>query len=270
MHEADPAKAIWTFQGFDPSSYDEILPRSMAPRSSTSVIERLVSELKLGAESLIIDAACYDASRSLPVSDRLGCRLVGVDISPHGANARRHNVADFGNGGRFAFVQGRLEGLPLADRLADLTWCTDAISCADAAVATRELARVTKRNGSVVLHATSATERLCAEERVWLFDVLGLNPESMDRCALESACASAGLEPRDHVRVGNQSLQSRLEHPGSGPSELLTVARLTELPQRYVAQWGELWYQRVLAWESWALYHSLGKLEDHVWLFRRP
>ena len=264
MGETDTSKAIWTFDGFDPSSYDEVLPRSMKPLSSSAVIEQLLSRVPLHAGSHIVDAACYDASRSLPLSDRVGCRLVGVDISRHGPDARRSAVTDFTNAGRLAFVQGRMEALPLADAVADLTWCTDAISCADCSSATRELARVTRRGGWVILQATSATRQLCPEERAWLFRVLGLADESMDLNSIERACAEAGLEIREHVRLGNQSLQSRLECPGSGPSELLTVARLTEYSGRYITEWGELWYQRVLAWESWALYHALGKLEDHL------
>lgn len=270
MDETDTSKAIWTFDGFDPSSYDEVLSRSMKPLSSNAVIEQFLSGVPLDAGSRIVDAACYDASRSLPLSDRVGCRLVGVDISPHGADARRSSVSDFTNAGRLLFVQGRIEALPLADAVADLTWCTDAISCADCSSVTRELARVTRRGGWVILQATSATGQLCPEERAWLFRVLGLAEESMDRNSIELACADAGLEIQERVRLGNQSLQSRLECPGSGPSELLTVARLTEYFERYIARWGELWYQRVLAWESWALYHALGKLEDHIWLFHRP
>lgn len=272
MDESDPSKAIWTFQGFDTSSYDEVLPRSMNPRSNSDVIGELVSRVPLDVRSLIVDVACYDASRSLPLSNRIGCRLVGVDISRHGADAPRtvNDDSTSQDPDRLLFVQGRMERLPLADGLADLVWCTDAISCAAVDATARELARVTRPGGWVLVHSTTATERLGAEERRWLFLVLGLAEESMDRSSLERAFADVGLALRDHERVGNQSLQSRLERPGCGPSELLTVARLTEYRERYVEQWGKVWYERVLAWESWALYHALGKLEDHVWLFERP
>jgi Methyltransferase domain len=269
MEERDPPKAIWTFQGFDPSSYDEVLPVSMAPRGGNEVIDELVSAVPLDTNSVIVDAACYDASASLPLSNRVGCRLIGVDISRHGLDARRAQVAEFANGGMLSFVLGRMEAIPLADGIADLTWCRDAMSCAPVSVASLELARVTKSGGSVMLHTTCATGRLCHQERAWLFRVLGLSEESMDRVAIEEACTAAGLTLAGHERVGNQSLQERLERPDAGPSELLTVARLTEYPGHYIARWGELWYQRVLAWESWALYHSLGKLEDHVWLFTK-
>jgi hypothetical protein len=150
-----------------------------------------------------------------------------------------------------------------------LTWCRDAISCAAASVAVPELARVTKAGGWVVLHTTCATKRLAEDERVWLYRVLGLAEDSMDRALLEQAGASAGLDLISHVRGENQSLQARLERAVAGPSELLTVARLTEFRPHYVAHWGEEWFERILAWETWALYLALGKLEDHSWLYRR-
>lgn len=111
MGETDTSKAIWTFDGFDPSFYDKVLSRSMEPLSTIAVIEQLLSNVPLDPGSKIVDAACYDASRSLPVSDRVGCRLVGVDISRHGADARRLAASDFTNAERLTFVQGRIEAL---------------------------------------------------------------------------------------------------------------------------------------------------------------
>jgi hypothetical protein len=70
----DTAKSIWTFQGFDFSWYDEPLPRSLDPRSSAQVLDELTAGLPLDAGSVIVDAACYDASESLPLCERLGCR----------------------------------------------------------------------------------------------------------------------------------------------------------------------------------------------------
>jgi SAM-dependent methyltransferase len=213
-------------------------------------------------------AACYDAGASLPLVERFGCRLLGVDLARHGFDARRRASADTALSGRLRYVQGHLEALPVATGTCDLVWCRDALSCADAGRTVRELARVTRPGGTVLLYTSCATPLLEPRARAELFAVLGLDTGSMDAATVEREAAQAGLALQARLRIGSQWLQHRLE-AGPTPADLLTLARLTEWPERYAAAWGETWYRRILAWHRWPIYQALGKLEGVLWVFRR-
>ncbi len=257
------AEQIWSFDGF-PTSYEVLLAASQNPLPS-SVLCEMADSLPLNPASIVVDVACGDASQSAPVAERFGCRLVGVDLSAHGPLHRRESDAAT----EVTFVRGRMQAIPLGDGIADLTWCRDALSCAPASETVPELARITRPGGSMLVHTTCATPRLEPCERRRLFDVLGLSADSMDEGTVARLYADSGLAVTRHVRLGNQSLQHRLEaDPAS--SGVLGVARLVECPERFIAEWGIDWYERILALESWSLYLALGKLEDHIWQLRRP
>jgi hypothetical protein len=260
---AETSRAIWTFEGF-PASYGKMLEESQGPVGPELMLE-LAARAGLSERSMVVDVACYDASTSLPLVERHGCRLVGVDLSTHGFEARRKAG---GVDPRLSFVQGRLEAIPLASGSCDLVWCRDALSTADCAAALRELTRIAKPAGAVLLHTTCATPLLEPGERAALFADLALDPASMDAAAVEAEAALAGLEPREHVLVGSQWLQHRLEKSPAAP-DLLNLARLAQWPERYTAAWGETWYRRILRWNQWPVYQALGKLQGHVWLFER-
>jgi SAM-dependent methyltransferase len=260
-------KALWTFAGF-PSGYEALLGASQQPLGRDAMLD-LAGEAGLTADSLVLDAACYDAGASLPLVERIGCRLLGVDLARHGFDARRRASGDPTLGGRVRYVQGRLEALPVATGVCDLVWCRDALSCAPCWAALGELARVVAPGGTVLLHTTCATPLLEPRERAELFAVLGLDAGSMDAPTVERTAAGVGLEVRRRVRVGSQWLQHRLEATPTA-DDVLALARLTEWPERYAAAWGEVWYRRILAWHRWPVYQALGKLEGVVWVLGPP
>jgi SAM-dependent methyltransferase len=241
----ETSRAIWSFEGFPPS-YGKLLGESQGPVGPDVLLE-LAGRAGLSERSVVVDAACYDASTSLPLVERFGCRLIGVDLGTHGFEARRKATDDPSAGGRLSFVQGRLEALPLASGSTDLVWCRDALSTADCAGTLRELARVARPGGTVLLHTTCATPLLEPRERAELLADLALDPASMDAAAVEREAAGAGLVAREHVRVGRQWLQRRLEKNPTG-TDLLSLARLTQWPERYTSAWGEAWYRRILRW----------------------
>jgi SAM-dependent methyltransferase len=261
----EASRAIWEFEGF-PAGYGRLLGESRNPVGPELLLD-LAGPAGLSERSLVVDAACYDASTSLPLVERFGCRLIGVDISARGVETRRAAVDDWRTGGCFSFVQGRLEALPLVGGCADLVWCRDALSVADCTAALGELARITRPDGTVLLHTSCATPLLEPDEREALFTDLALAPTSMEPAAVEREAARAGLLLQEHVLVGNQWLQHRLERNPT-PDELLKLARLIQWPERYAAVWGEAWYRRILRWHQWPVYQALGKLQGHVWVFR--
>jgi len=263
-HREATIRAIWNFEGF-PESYDQLVNASQRPAASDVVLQ-LAEQACLSPDSLVLDAACYDASTSLPLLERFGCQLVGVDVSRHGFEARRRRGLDPRWEHRLANVQGTLENLPLASASCDLVWCRDAISCADGPAVIREVARVAKPGALVLLHTSCSTPLLEPKEREALFWTLGLHPESMDSDAIERAAIGAGLIVSERIRAGSQWLQYRLEANPTA-SDLVTLARLMQWPERYVAAWGETWYRRILAWHQWPIYQALGKLEGWIWVF---
>jgi SAM-dependent methyltransferase len=266
VRREETSRAIWEFEDF-PSSYGRLLGESQAPIGPEGLVE-LAAQAGLSERSVVADVACYDASTSTPLVERFGCRLVGVDLSAHGFGARREASGDPSLGGRLSFVQGRLEAIPLATGAADLVWCRDALSVADCRTALRELARIARPGGTVLLHTTCATSLLEAGEREALFADLALDPTSMDAAAVEREARRAGLTVRQHVLVGSQWLQHRLENNPTA-DDLLKLARLTQWHERYAPAWGETWYRRILRWHQWPLYQALGKLQGQVWVFGR-
>jgi hypothetical protein len=151
----------------------------------------------------------------------------------------------------------------------DLVWCRDTLSCAPCGPVLAELARVARPGGTVLLHTSCATSLLEPRERAELFAALGLDAGSMDAPTVEREAARAGLALRERVAVGSQWLQHRLEAAPTA-DDLLSLARLTQWPERYAAAWGETWYRRILAWHRWPVYQALGKLEGVLWRFRAP
>jgi SAM-dependent methyltransferase len=258
-------KELWTFAGF-PSGYEAQLGAGQRPLGRDAMLA-LAGEAGLTEDSLVLDAACYDAGASLPLVERFGCRLLGVDLARHGFDARRRASGDPTLGGRVRYAQGRLEALPVATGACDLVWCRDALSCAPAGRALRELARVARPGGAVLLYTSCATPRLEPRERAELYAVLGLDATSMDAGGVEREASRAGLEVRRRLRIGSQWLQHRLEADPT-PDDLLSLARLTEWPERYTAAWGEAWYRRILVWHRWPIYQALGKLEGRLWMLR--
>lgn len=265
---ARTSRAIWTFDGFPPA-YEALLNESQHPVPGDDLLMELSAEAGISERSLALDVACYDASASIPLVERFGCWLIGVDPSRHGFDARRTASGDVDAGGRLALVQGAGEAIPLAAASCDLVWCRDALSCMDCRAALRELARVTRPGGTVLVYTACATPLLEPRERETLYTVLAVHPASMDSATIEREASAAGLEVRRHVKTGNAWLQHRLESAESA-FDVLSLARLTQQPEQYIAVWGAAWYRRILAWHQWPVYHALGKLETHLWAFRVP
>jgi SAM-dependent methyltransferase len=264
-------RELWTFAGF-PAGHEALLRTSQRPVGSGVMLD-LAAGAGLSERSLVLDAACYDAGASLPLVERFGCRLLGVDLARHGFDARRRATPAAVAAGRLRLVQGRLEALPVASGACDLVWCRDALSCAPCGAAVGELARVVAPGGTVLLYTSCATPLLEPRERAELFGALGLDAASMDAATVEREAARAGLEVRERVAVGSQWLQHRLEaaQTAAAAGDLLTLARLTQWPERYAAAWGGTWYRRILAWHRWPVYQALGKLEGVLWVLRpRP
>jgi SAM-dependent methyltransferase len=244
-----------------PADGDELLRASLAPRSPDMLLDA-PGWLGLGTGRLVLDAGCRDASHAVALTQRYGCRVVGVDLVLAGRPKGGAYDAAAGAAGRVALVQGDIEALPIADGACDLVWCRDTLSCLpDCASALRECARVLRPGGGMVLYAVFATDRLEPGDRALLVEGLGNAAASMHQPTVEAAIAAAGFDIVRCERIGSEWSEHRLEHdPGYLIRDLLEVARLTRDRDRLEEVLGPVWYQRALAFDLWRLQIVLGRL----------
>ena len=251
---------LYAGQGW-PADGDELLQRSLAPRSPEMLLEA-PGWLGLGAGQLVVDAGCRDATYAIALASRYGCRVLGVDLVLSGLPKGGAFDAPARAAGRVDLVQGDIEALPVATGACDLVWCRDTLSClGDCARALRECARVLRPGGGMVLYAAFASDRLEPGDRALLVEGLGNSAASMHQPTVEAAIAAAGLDVFRCERIGSDWSEHRLEHdPSYFIRDLLQVARLTRQRDRFEAALGPVWYQRALAFDLWRLQIVLGRL----------
>jgi SAM-dependent methyltransferase len=218
---------LYAGQGW-PHDGDELLQHSLGPRSPEMLLDA-PGWLGLSAGQLVLDAGCRDATHAVALTQRYGCRAVGVDLVLAGLPKRGAYDAAAEAAGRVALVQGDIQALPLADGACDLVWCRDTLSCLDdCARALRECARVLRPGGGMVLYAVFATDRLEPDDRTLLVEGLGNSAASMHQPTVEAAIAGAGFDVVRRERIGSEWSEYRLERdPGYLTRDLLEVARLT-------------------------------------------
>jgi len=244
-----------------PAGGDELIQRSLGPRSPEMVMEA-PGWLGLGAGQLVLDAGCRDASYAVALAQRYGCRAVGVDLVLAGVSkSGAYDAADEA-AGRVSVVKGDIQALPFADGVVDLVWCRDTLSCLpDCARALAECARVLRPGGGMVLYAVFTTDRLEPADRALLVEGLANSAASMDQPTVEAAIAAAGFDIARREEIGTEWSEYRLEHdPGYLTQDLLEIARLTRDRDRLEAALGPVWYQRTLAFDLWRLQIALGRL----------
>jgi SAM-dependent methyltransferase len=261
---------LYAGQGW-PADGDELLGRSLQPRSPDMLLDA-PGRLGLGAGQLVLDAGCRDASYAIALSQRYGCRVVGVDLVLSGLPKGGAFDASEGAAERVALVRGDIEALPLASGTCDLVWCRDTMSClGDCAVALGECARVLRPGGGMVLYAVFTTDRLEPGDRALVVDALGNSAASMHQATVESAIAAAGFEIARRERIGTEWTEHRLERdPAYLTKDLLEIARLTRDQDRLEAALGALWYRRALAFDLWRLQIALGRLVPVLYALVKP
>jgi SAM-dependent methyltransferase len=261
---------LYAGQGW-PADGDALLRRSLAPRSPELLLDA-PGWLGLSAGQLVLDAGCRDATHAVALTQRYGCRVIGVDLVLTGLPKGGAFDAAAGAAGRVALVQGDIQALPVADGTCDLVWCRDTLSCLpDCGWALRECARVLRPGGGVVLYAVFATDRLEPGDRTLLVEGLGNVAASMHQPTVEAAIAAAEFDIVRCECIGSEWSEHRLEHdPGYLTRDLLEVARLTRDRERMEASLGPVWYQRALAFDLWRLQIVLGRLVPVLYALVKP
>ncbi len=256
---------LYAHAGLDPQAA-ALLEQSLAPRPRSMLVD-MAAWFGLGAGQVVLDAGCRDARYAVPLVQRFGCRVVGVDLVDAGFARGRAEAANAAVAGSISFVQGDLAALPIGSGTCDLVWCRDTLEhLGDPGGVLRECYRVLRPGGGMLLHTAFATGLLDQRERARLFEALALSPAAMDQTVVEGAVAAAGFELAGNDRIGGEWVEYDLEHGGDRvAASLLAVCRLVRARDRFLAALGPVWYERLLAFEQWRLYLVLGKLETRVY-----
>jgi len=134
--------------------YGDEYPAEVQPYSfvSRSELEIFVAELGVGRGSTLVDVGCGHGGPGLWVCARTESELIGVDISAPALTASSDRARGLGLSDRASYRLGGFESLALADGEADAIMSIDALLFAqDKALAARELARVVRVGGRLVL-----------------------------------------------------------------------------------------------------------------------
>jgi SAM-dependent methyltransferase len=253
------------------SEAQALIDASLAPRSPDLLVD-VAGALGLRAGQLALDLGCRDGHYAIELARRFRCRVIGVDLVAAWLAQGLVSAAEAGLGGMIAMVQGDAEALPVADASCDLVWCRDVLSCVgDCGRALAECARVLRPGGGMMLYAAFTTSRLEPREHAHLVTSLEQSAASMDQPTVEAAIAAAGLQVLRRDQIGSEFFEWRLEHDSAHlTADLLRIARMTRMRDRFEANLGPPWYERTLAFAQWGLYIVLGKLKPVVYALVKP
>lgn len=129
-------------------------PAEVAPYSYTtrSELARIATEVQVGPEDLLVDVGSGRGGPGLWVAATTGARYLAVDIAEAGLTEVKRRAEHLGLGDRAATAEGSFESLPIPDGHAAAVMSIDALLFSpDKAAATRELARVLRPGGRLVL-----------------------------------------------------------------------------------------------------------------------
>ncbi|WP_439938717.1 class I SAM-dependent methyltransferase [Nocardia sp. N13] len=247
------------------------LDESLAPRDP-SVLLQVVRELDLPPDSRVVDVGCGEGVHAFRLATHFGFRVLGIDPFQRNLDlareARREIAPDIA--ARVSFERGSATRVPVADASLDLVWCRDAmVHVADPADAYLEIARVLRPGAYVVSYQVVATDLLGADEADWLFDVMGVVPDSADPRVLDEAIAGSGLEVVDTIDLSSEWGEWSEEQEGRASRALLHLARLLRDPERYRGEFGDAAYDLMVGDCRWHVYRMMGKLAGRIDVLQR-
>ena len=269
-------------QGFSLDWYYDTYPRveeefqsaldvSLNPRGPEMLYD-LVRDLRLPQGASVIDLGCGEGKHTLELAARFGCHILGVDpVERHIelANKALEERAAYQPElqGRIRFELGTAETIPAENASADLVWCRDVlvhVAALDQAYASCR--RVLRDGGHMLVYQMFGTGRLEPSEAAWLWDTMGVAPESARPERAEAAIAQAGFRVEQCIELGPEWGEWSEERADHGTRQLLHAARLLRSPERYTVQFGQEAYDIKLGDCLWPIYRMIGKLGPRIYL----
>jgi arsenite methyltransferase len=146
-----------------------------------ALTSKLIRRLEVDADSTVVDVGSGPGTSTLQLARELGCRVVGVELSPTSVAAATAAAAEAGLGEQVRFLVGDAEALPLAAASMDGAICECAMcTFPDKHAAAGELARVLRPGACLMLaDIVAEPERLPGELRnvaAWVACVADATP----------------------------------------------------------------------------------------------
>src|SRR5690606_22898320 len=152
-------------------------PDPVFPPGGEGLYRQIALLTELGAEHLLLDAACGRGVGTEFLAPTTGAEAYGLDPNPILVAEAEQRVRAAGRDERIHFETGSLQDLPYRDGIFDVAIGGVGLAAlVDPARAVRELARVTKAMGSVVLVQLIWTGNIDAGRKEQLVQHLGARP----------------------------------------------------------------------------------------------
>lgn len=123
-------------------------------RAHAPELRAMIADLKLDAESYVLDMACGAGTYTNWLAEELGAKgkVIGVDLSAAYLSQAQSTAAQTDNARQISFLSGDIGALPFEDHTFDLVWCAQSLYSLPSPQGTlRELHRVTRPGGKVVV-----------------------------------------------------------------------------------------------------------------------
>jgi ubiquinone/menaquinone biosynthesis C-methylase UbiE len=250
------------------ASIKQVAATSLDPRPPEMLYD-VFANLGVGSGDVVADIGSRDASYSVELHRRFGCKILAIDPVPLHSTLARKTVADAGLVGSIEVIEAGIEAMPLADGALDAIWCRDVLNHVDLAAGLQECARVLKPGGGMLVYQTFATAGLEPNEAARLFQSMAIVPSNMDPAFFEAAAKSAGFTITDHDVVDSEWRENWAESGYRDPGkDLLEAARLRRREAELVERFGRTQYEATYGGTLWGVYQFLGKLRPQIFVLR--
>jgi ubiquinone/menaquinone biosynthesis C-methylase UbiE len=253
----------------DESPLEAELKRSLHPSNLDSLYDEF-ARLGIGAQNVVLDAGARDASHSVRLARRFGCRVVAVDPIPLHVERARQRIADEGLSDQIDVSEAALESLPFGDESFDYIWCRDVLNHVELDHGLAECTRVLRRGGAMLVYQTFATEALEPQEAKRLFAAAATRAENMSPSSFEARARSVGLEVV-HGKQLHAEWRERMLEDGSWDvvSDLLALSRLKRREPELVERFGRAAVEAERGGLLWGIYQVLGKTCPTIYVLQR-
>ncbi len=261
--------SVQEMYGGSQKSYDaflEELDQSLNPRSSDMLYDKF-ENLGPSPESAVLDIGCRDAAQACELSQRFGCRVIGIDLVNDNLQNAKKRIVEKELEQSVQVIQGDIHHLPFAEKSFDFIWCRDVLPhMDDLNQVFKSCRRVLKPNGKMLIFQMFTTHLFTSEDAAHFFLPLASKPENMSKPFFENAFTAAGFSIIESDILSSEWREYGEETESKITSkQLLRIARMRRNREQLVAKFGEKNYASELANCHWGVYQMLGKLSPTVY-----